>query len=164
MTPFWETNRFDKNTCLLRITVVYAYLWKHDNQKKKYIEQPFKVKAEIRLALRELSSKQRKKVVFDATKNGDAKILAALAEGNFLTTGIDDDIKQRLLDQYSESQTPDEFEELNALEELVEDIPVAIKMTIKASEDAVDPKYIAELQVAEDKAAEAQKTFDESLD
>jgi len=119
--------------------------------------------AEIRLALRELNSKQRKKVLFDATNNGDAVILAALDQSNYLTTGIADDLKVRFLDQYRGSQAPAEFEELKALEGMVEAVPVAITTAFKASEDAFDPSCIKQLQLDENKAAEAQKTFDESV-
>lgn len=72
-------------------------------------------------------------------------------------------MKNRLLDSYTASQAAEEHEELNALKKLKETIPSVIRTATSASESAIDPKYIGQIQQAEEQAEEAQQTFNESV-
>ena len=121
--------------------------------------------AEIRAALRAADEKTRLKVARDALAEPEsgAEILAAIAEGNSVTTGLSDATRRQFVELFQKTQAPELFEELSAMDEILEHAPQIVGIAKQASAEAVNPAYIEEISAAEKAAQEAQDAFSQSV-
>ncbi|MFO7861010.1 MAG: hypothetical protein R6U41_07285 [Desulfosalsimonas sp.] len=72
--------------------------------------------SEIRQVIREAKPKDRLAMITEAIKTGDTVTLSAIANGNKVLTGLDDDTRKNLLDSYKRRVAPDEFSEQQAVD------------------------------------------------
>ncbi len=121
--------------------------------------QPTAQAAEIRAILRQMKHSDRLATITKAIDSKDSATLAAIAEGNELTTGLDDEIRLRLLDTYKMRAVPDLYEERQRLMEISQHVPKMFETAMTAAKEATDPAFIAEITDLEAKAKAAEAEF-----
>lgn len=137
----------------------------HREIKEKSRLVPSQHAAEIRASLRAMPGKDRTEAMINALRGSDtgAEILAAVADGNLITTGLDDTTRTRFIQDFQQRQAPDEFAELSALDELLEHAPQIMELAKQAVNEAVDEKYIERINEAEKAARDAADNFNQSV-
>lgn len=121
--------------------------------------------AEIRASLRAMPEKERLSVMREALRGSltGAEILAAVADGNFITTGLPDEVRTRFIQDFQKTQAPELFAEMSALEELLEHAPQVVGLANEAASEAVDDSYIQRINEAEKSAQAAADAFSASV-
>jgi hypothetical protein len=125
--------------------------------------QPTAQAAEIRAILRQMEKPARLSALTKAIESNDTATLAAIADGNELTTGLDDEIRLRLLDTYKLRTVPDLYNERQRLMEISQHVPTMFDTAMTAARDATDPAFIAEINELEEKAKAAEAEFAQTL-
>lgn len=120
---------------------------------------------EIREALRAMPEKERSKTMIEALHGSDTgvEILAAVADGNLITTGLSDDVRSRFIAEHQKMQAPELFKELTALDEVVEHAPKIVEIAKQVVNEAVSPSYIEQINAAEKASTEAVEAFNQSV-
>ena len=124
---------------------------------------PPKDAAEIRSVIRALPPSERLKAMNDAAARGHADIIAALMEGNSVTTGVDDENRSRFIEMHKQRSAPELYQRLEALEESIGITPKVLDIVQQATNEATNESYIAEITAMEEKAQAAQQDFDAQL-
>jgi hypothetical protein len=125
--------------------------------------QPTAQAAEIRAILRQMKQPDRLAAITKAIDSKDFATLAAIADGNELTTGLDDEARNRMLDSYRMRVAPDLFNERERLLEIRRHVPQMVELAMTAATEATDPAFIAEITELEAKAKAAEADFAQSL-
>jgi hypothetical protein len=125
--------------------------------------QPTAQSAEIRAVLRQMDNPARLAALVKAIDAKDTATLAAIADGNQITTGLDDEVRLRLLDTYNMRTAPDLYDERKRLLEISDHVPSLFNEAMAAARDATDPAFIAEINELEAKAKAAESDFAQTL-
>jgi hypothetical protein len=119
--------------------------------------------AEIRAVLRQMDNPARLAALVKAIDSKDSATLAAIADGNQITTGLDDEVRLRLLDTYNMRTAPDLYDERKRLMEISDHVPTLFNTAMNAAREATDPAFIAEINELEAKAKAAEADFAQTL-
>lgn len=111
--------------------------------------RPRETDAEIRAVLRQMEPHDRVARLNDAIKNKDAMTLSALASGNSMLTGVDDETKGKMLDSFKYMMAPSEKKEIDALDEFTHEVIGVFQTVHQAVKSYQDADAVA--------AADAQK-------
>lgn len=125
--------------------------------------QPTAQSAEIRAVLRQMDNPARLAALVKAIDAKDTATLAAIADGNQITTGLDDEVRLRLLDTFRMRTAPALYDERKRLMAISDHVPSLFNEAMAAARDATDPAFIAEINELEAKAKEAEAEFSQTL-
>jgi hypothetical protein len=125
--------------------------------------QPTSQSAEISAVLRQMDNPARLAALVKAIDSKDTATLAAIADGNQITTGLDDEVRLRLLDTFRQRTAPDLYDERKRLMEISDHVPSLFNEAMAAARDATDPAFIAEINELEAKAKAAESDFAQTL-
>lgn len=113
---------------------------------------PKQTDAETRQVLREMPIQERIDTAMKAAKNGDSSIMSAIANGNQLLTGIDEDTRQKALDVFKHKKAPEQMQELKANDQLFHDIVSTMSFVSQTVKSALDPANVEKANAASQRA------------
>ena len=118
---------------------------------------------EIRAVLREMPMKDRPAFIMQAIKKGDTEVVAALRGSHPMLSGLDGDFHGRAVESAEELIAPDLVARREEIIGLFSDAQIALSTAEKALGEWSDPEKLADIEIKENQAKEAQAGLDEAL-
>ncbi len=121
--------------------------------------RPKATDAEVREVLRSMEMRDRVEFLNKAAENGDTQTLSAIANGNALLNGIDDETRDRLTGAHKRRMAPDEASELDTLNGLMDNVPAAVQVARDSIQENLNPAAVESAEQQATAAAEKESKF-----
>lgn len=120
---------------------------------------------ETRRALRELPAEGRNTALLNALDSNNAAVIAAVTDPDIpsFVSGVDPQFAGRIREQYMQRAAPAEYEQQSRLYDTLSSGLAAVSAGKKQAETLTDPRRVAEIVKAAEKAEAAEKGFSEAM-
>jgi len=121
---------------------------------------PSKYEAEIRQAVRGMSSEQRTDFMNQALKEGNSEVMAAVIDAPAVLSGINPELQGRYRESMWQSKAPELYKAMENTGDMFSEILTVTHNVGRAVQEGFDPAELGKIEAAEAAHADANRRFE----